>query len=316
MSTITNINQDETYDLVIIGAGPAGLTAAIYAMRAELKILVLEQASFAGGQIINTYEVDNYPGIPGISGFALAEKFREHCDRLEVPFYEGTVEKLEDKNEYKQILLTNGSAIKTRTVIIATGAAYRKLGVKGEAELAGMGVSYCATCDGAFFRKKDVAVIGGGDVAVEDAIFLARMCRKVYIIHRRDEFRAAKILSTNLLAMENVEAVLDSVVDEIQGKDMVSGVTVRNLKTGEIKNIEVSGVFVAIGNKPNSELFTSIIESDEYGYFIAGEDCVTNMPGVFTAGDIRTKQLRQIITASADGANAVTSVERFLSGGH
>ncbi len=303
----------DLYDIVIIGGGPAGLTAAIYAARAELSTLVLEKEPMCGGQIINTYEVDNYPGIPGISGFALAEKFKEHCDRLGAVFGEGEIESIDYSGKNKKIILKDGTILMTKCIIISTGAAYRKLGVKGEEEFAGMGVSYCATCDGAFFRNKDTMVVGGGDVAVEDAIFLARLCRKVYIVHRRDEFRAVKTLVTSLKSYENIELVMDSVVEEIQGDKMVTGAVVRNIKTEEVQTIPLSGVFIAVGNKPNSELFVPEVETDETGYLKAGEDCETNIPGVFAVGDIRTKQLRQIITASSDGANAVTSVERYIN---
>ncbi len=307
------MDNSELYDIIIIGGGPAGLTAAIYASRAELKTLVLEKEPMCGGQIINTYEVDNYPGIPGISGFALAEKFKEHCDRLGAVFGEGEIASIDYSGPDKHITLENGTVLTTKCIIISTGAAYRKLGVKGEEEFAGMGVSYCATCDGAFFRNKDTMVVGGGDVAVEDAIFLARMCRKVYIVHRRDEFRAVKTLVTALHGYENVEFIMDSVVDEIKGDKMVNGAVLHNVKTGESRFVELSGVFIAVGNKPNSELFAANVDTDETGYLKAGENCETNIPGVFAVGDIRTKQLRQIITASADGANAVTSAERYIN---
>ena len=301
------------YDVVIIGAGPGGLAAAIYAQRAELSSLVIERAPVAGGQIINTYEVDNYPGIPGVSGYALAEKMQEHCKRLGVVFQEAEVQEIADEGNYKRIVLTDGNVLETKTKIAATGAVNKTLGVPGEEELAGMGVSYCATCDGAFFKNRVTAVVGGGDVAVEDAIFLARLCKKVYLIHRRDSFRAAKTLVSALGKYENIELVLDSVVDEIHGEDMVEAVTVHNVKSGEVKKLEVNGVFLAVGTKPNSELFAKLVTLADGGWIEADETCRTNCPGIYAVGDVRTKQLRQVVTAAADGANAITSIEHYLA---
>lgn len=300
------------YDLIIVGSGPAGLAAGIYASRADLNFIIIEKNPISGGQIINTYEVDNYPGVPGISGFELADRFRKHCDNQGVKFVSGDVKSFDVSDKVKTITLDNKDTYKTKTIIISTGAVYKKLGVEGEEKFSGMGVSYCATCDGAFFRKKDVAVVGGGDVAVEDAIFLARLCRKVYVIHRRDEFRAAKSMQTKLMSMENVEIIWDSVVEEIKGNETVESVTIQSIKTNEKKELNVSGAFIAIGNMPSSDVYKEFVTTDLSGYIIAGEDCVTNVKGVFAAGDIRTKGLRQIITAAADGANAITAVEKYL----
>lgn len=300
------------YDLIIIGSGPAGLTAGIYAKRAEMKALIIEKNGMSGGQIINTYEVDNYPGIPGISGFELATKFRNHCEKLGADFVEGDVSSLELEGSMKKITLNNGDVYWAKAVIIATGTVYRKLEVTGEKEFTGVGVSYCATCDGAFFRNKEVVVVGGGDVAVEDAIFLARLCKKVYIIHRRDEFRAAKSLSNRLLALENVEVLWNTGVEEIIGEEYVTSIRIKNLKTQETKNIDVSGVFIAVGSIPSSDAYKKLLDTDRDGYIIADETCETNMEGIFAAGDIRAKALKQIITAAADGANAITAVERYL----
>lgn len=300
------------YDLIILGSGPAGLSAAIYATRAELNTIVIEKAPMSGGQVINTYEVDNYPGYPGISGFDLSMKFREHCDKLGAKFITGEIVSLSVNDGVKTITLENGESYQAKAVIIATGAMWRKLNVPGEARLSGMGVSYCATCDGAFFRNREVAVVGGGDVAIEDAIFLARLCKKIYVIHRRDEFRAAKVLSSRLMELDNVEILWNTVVEEIHGEDMVSSISVKNTKSEECKEISVAGVFVAVGTLPNSECFQGIVAMNESGYIIADETCETNVPGIFAAGDIRTKELRQIITAASDGANAITSVEKYF----
>jgi len=303
----------KNYDLIIIGSGPAGLAAAIYAGRAELDTIIIEKAPMSGGQIINTYEVDNYPGIPDISGFDLSTKFREHCDRLDMNFITGEVTSFTVENGIKTITLEDGTIYYAKTVIIAAGANPRKLLVEGEEKLAGMGVSYCATCDGAFFRNKVTAVVGGGDVAVEDAIFLARLCKKVYVIHRRNEFRAVKSYSTKLMSMNNVEIIWDSAIEKIIGNEQVEQIIVKNLKSEETVTLDVDGVFVAVGNLPSSDVYKGIVELDYNGYIIAGENCETNIPGIFAAGDVRTKELRQIITAASDGANAITAVERYLN---
>lgn len=305
--------MERVYDLIIVGSGPAGLTAGIYASRAELDTLIIEKNGMSGGQIINTYEVDNYPGIPGISGFDLASKFREHCDQLGAIFAEGEVAAFEVKDGLKVLTLENGDVYYTKTLIIATGAVPRKLNVLGEKELSGMGVSYCATCDGAFFKKRKSAVVGGGDVAVEDAIFLSRLCEKVYIIHRRDEFRAAKSLVTKLKATPNIEIIWDSVVEKIIGNEVVESIEIKNVKENKNTLVEVDGVFIAVGYMPSSEVYKKFIDTDEGGYIIADESCETNVKGVFAAGDIRTKALKQIITAAADGANAITAVEKYLN---
>ena len=300
------------YDLIIIGSGPAGLAAAVYAQRAKLDTLVVEKAMVSGGQVLTTYEVDNYPGLPGIGGYDLGLKFREHADRLGARFVEDEVLNIQDggKGAIKGVVC-QGNTYEARSLILATGAVHRKLGVPGEEELAGAGVSYCATCDGAFFRNKVTAVIGGGDVAVEDAIFLARMCSKVYLIHRRNELRAAKSLQENLLSLDNVEVIWDTVADSINGDGMVKSLSLTNVKNGQKRELDVQGVFIAVGITPESRAFEGLMDMD-HGYIRAGEDTVTSAPGIFAAGDVRTKPLRQIITAAADGANAITSVERYL----
>ncbi len=300
------------YDLVIIGAGPAGLAAAVYAARAELDFVVLEKEMLSGGQIINTYEVDNYPGLFHMGGFDLAMKFREHADALGTKFITGEAEHIEAVDGGKKLILKDGSELETKTVLIAGGAKHRMLNVPGEKELTGSGVSYCATCDGAFFRNRVVAVVGGGDVAIEDALFLSRMCKKVYVIHRRDSFRAAKTLISRLAETENAELLYHSVVKEIQGNGKVERLILENCNTQEISELTVDGVFLAVGMLPETSAYTGAVQMDENGYILADETGRTSDPAVFAAGDIRTKQLRQVITATADGANAVWSVEHYL----
>ena len=338
--------MEKQYDLVIIGSGPAGLAAAIYAQRARLNTLVIEKEMMSGGQVLSTYEVDNYPGFPGINGFDLGMKLRQHADQLEAVFCEDEVEGIElvkteeqqgeeqlqaaELREISDSMMSKSAAEKTgnsavmkriigkkdtyyaKTVIIASGAMHSKLGVPGEEEFGGMGVSYCATCDGAFFRKKVTAVVGGGDVAIEDAIFLARMCEQVYLIHRRDQLRGARSLQEKLFALDNVTVLWDTVVEEIRGDGKVNSLAVKNVKTQEQSELSVDGVFVAVGITPNSQPFSQLLTLD-HGYVAADETCETGVPGVFAAGDVRKKQLHQIVTAVADGANAVTSAERYLT---
>ena len=306
------------HDLIIIGAGPAGLSAAIYAARAELDYVLIEENFVNGGQIVDTYEIDNYPGLPGISGMELAEKMAEHAEKLGAEVVNAAVEGLDLTGDVKKVMTDEGT-FEAKTVIIASGASHSHLGVPGEESLSGHGVSYCATCDGAFYRGKTTVVVGGGDVAVEDAIFLARGCEKVYVVHRRDELRAVKTLQTALFARPKVEMVRDSNLKSINegsaengtaGK--VTSVTVVNKNDGSERVIDADGVFIAVGITPRSGFVGTGIETNAGGYIIAGETCETNVPGVFAAGDVRAKELRQVVTAVADGANAVTSVQRYL----
>lgn len=300
------------YDLIIIGSGPAGLSAAVYGKRAGLDLLVIEEKPMSGGQILNTYEVDNYLGMPGINGFDMGMEFRKHADKLGVNFKEATVTGVEDKGDVKLVFMGK-EMLETRTVIFATGAEHAKLGVPGEEELSGMGVSYCATCDGAFFKGRCVAVVGGGDVALEDAIYLARTCEKVYLIHRRDELRGARILQEELMALPNVEILYSHIVTEIKGEDMVESLLLKDVKTGNEKELAVAGIFIAVGIHPNTELLDTKVETDEAGYVLAGEDGATNVPGIYVAGDIRKKPLRQVVTAVADGANAAVNAGAYCS---
>jgi len=300
------------YDVVIIGSGPAGLSAAVYAKRAMLDVLVLEKEPFSGGQIVKTEQVDNYLGLHGINGFDMAMKFKEHADALEVPFKEGTVRAIEDKGTKKILKLANGEALETKTIIIATGARHKMLGVEGEQMLTGAGVSYCATCDGAFFRGKDVAVVGGGDVALGDALYLAKGCNKVYLIHRRDGFRAARLLQERVKRTENIEFLPFYEVKRIVGDSMVKEVILRQNQTEEERRLAVSGLFIAVGMEPETAFASGIVKTDAAGYIVAGEDCQTSAEGIFAAGDVRTKPVRQIVTAVADGAYATYAVERYL----
>lgn len=297
-------------DLVIVGSGPAGLSAAVYAQRAKLDQVVIEKEMFSGGQIVTTDRVDNYLGLYGESGYDLAVKFREHADKLGVPFMEDEVSKITDKGEYKEVYLKSGKVIETKAIVIATGANHRKLKVKGEKELTGAGVSYCATCDGAFFKGKNVAVAGGGDVALEDALYLSNLCEKVYLIHRREELRASKEIQQKVMSKDNIEFMPFYEIKEINGENKVENILLYQNQTGENVNLDVSGVFIAIGMEPQSEFLNGVVELDKAGYIKAGEDCRTSVSGIYAAGDVRTKSLRQIITAVSDGAYAISSLEK------
>lgn len=302
-------------DLVIIGSGPAGLSAAIYAQRAELDAVVLESAPSSGGQIINTDRIDNYPGFPGVNGYDLAMKMRDHADQAGASFVTDEVTGLETRPDGTHVVHGKKQGYETRAVIIASGANHRKLGVPGEKEFSGRGMSYCAVCDGAFYRGQTAAVAGGGDTAVGDAMFLARLCRKVYLIHRRDELRAAKSLQEALKKLPNVEILWNSRIIEVLGsRSGVTGVMLQDTKTGEKRQVDVSGVFAAVGMVPNADFAGPEIRRDPAGYIAAGEDCATNVPGIYAAGDVRSKHLRQIVTAVADGAAAVDSAVKYLAG--
>lgn len=298
------------YDLIIIGSGPAGLSAAVYGKRAGLNLLVLEKNPMSGGQVLNTYEVDNYLGMPGMDGFDMGMKFREHADKLGVEFKEAAVLSIQS-SDTGHVVETDNGALEARAVILAAGAVHASLGVPGEEKLAGRGVSYCATCDGAFYRGRTVAVVGGGDVALEDAIYLARTCEKVYLIHRRDELRGAAILQEELKRLPNVEILYSHIVEEILGEEVTEGIRIRDKKTEETAVLPVAGVFVAVGIRPGTELVQDLVSCDEGGYVLAGEDCATDVPGIYAAGDVRRKPLRQIVTAVADGANAAVAAGNY-----
>lgn len=300
------------YDIIIIGAGPAGLSAAVYAKRAGFTTLVLDKSPVSGGQVLSTYEVDNYLGIPGVTGMELGEKFKNHAVSAGTEFVCAHVLSVDAEGETK-VVHTDKEDYEASAVIFAVGAHHAKLGVKGEEELTGMGVSYCATCDGAFFKNRKVAVVGGGDVAIEDAIFLARGCEKVYVIHRRDTFRAAHSLVDRAREMPNIEFIIDTTVTEICGEDMVEKLVLSNVKTKEQTELEVNGIFIAVGIVPDTELLQGVVRMDEKGYIISDELGNTSVSGIFAAGDCKKKRLRQIITAVADGANAVTGVEDYFN---
>ncbi len=298
-------------DLIIIGAGPAGLTAGLYAARARLKTLMLERLS-PGGQVLMTDWVENYPGFPdGISGFDLIDKMRRQAEKFDLVIESQEVSRLE-LSPGKKVVVTDKGTLETRALILTSGATPRKLGIEGEELLIGKGVSYCATCDGPFYRDQEVALIGGGDTAVEEAIFLTRFAAKVHLIHRRDELRATKLLRERVMALDKVNLVWDTVPTRIVGDTEVKGVDLKNVKTGKTSHLPVQGVFVFVGYIPNTELVKGQLELDKLGFVVTNNDMQTSVPGVFAAGDIRSKILRQIATAVGEGATAVFAVERYL----
>lgn len=300
-------------DVIIIGSGPAGLSAAVYAKRAMLKTLLIERNQISGGQIIDTTDVDNYLGLKGISGFELAVKFREHVNELDTDIINMDVVSIRHLDEYNEVELSDGRIINARTIVVATGARYRTLNVLGEDKFRGKGVSFCATCDGAFFKGKDVCVVGGGDVAMEDSIYLSKLCNTVYLINRREKLRAAKVLQDKAKSIDNITFIPNSVVTEINGNENLENVVIKNTVENEITTLNVNGVFLAIGMMPENDIVKNVLALDDYGYIIADEDCITNVESIFVAGDIRTKPLRQVVTAVADGANAITSAEKYLN---
>ena len=298
-------------DVIIIGAGPAGLSAAIYVQRAGKSALVLEAMTY-GGQIINTPEVENYPGIQKISGFDFATALYEQAVSLGADLVFDRAEKIEKKEELLQVTTAGGSVYEAKAVILATGAKNRKLGIEREQELTGRGVSYCATCDGAFYKGKPVAVNGGGNTALEDAMFLSNYCSRVYVIHRREGFRGEPQALEALRAKDNVEFVLNATVTGLLGEPKLTGVEVTDKLTGETRVLEVEGLFVAIGQEPENHGFENVVALDPLGYISAGEDCTTGTPGVFTAGDCRTKAVRQLTTAASDGAVAALAACSYI----
>ena len=300
------------YDTIIIGAGPAGMTAALYAARSNLKVALLERG-IPGGQMNNTADIENYPGYANISGPELAEKMFEPLENLGVEHLFGLVEKIEDRGDFKEII-TEDERFETKTVIIASGANHRHLGVPGEEDYNSRGVSYCAVCDGAFFRDEDLLVVGGGDSAVEEAIFLTRFAKSVTIVHRRDELRAQKVLQDRAFANEKIRFVWDSVVESIHGDERkVTGVTFKNVKTGELSQAEFGGIFIYVGLDPVSELAADLGITDEAGWILTDHQMKTSVAGIYAVGDVRQKDLRQITTAVGDGATASQEAYKYLT---
>ena len=298
------------YEVVIIGGGPAGLTAGLYAARAGLKALLLERGLF-GGQLVNARLVENYPGFPeGISGAELGELMRQQAAKYGLEMLTVEVTGVSSGHPY-QIFTTEGD-IQAESIIVATGSEYRKLGVPGEEKLAGRGVSYCATCDSFFFRDQEVAVVGGGDTAVTDALELVQHCRKVYVIHRRDQLRAAKALQEKAFAQPKIEFLWDTVVEEAIGNDRLEGLRLRNVKSGQPSELKVNGLFIAVGLEPNSQPFSNLLKLDQGGFIITDELMRTSAPGIFAAGDVRHSSARQAITAAGDGAVASKSAFEYL----
>lgn len=300
------------YDTIIIGAGPAGMTAALYAARSNLKVALLERG-IPGGQMNNTADIENYPGYANISGPELAEKMFEPLENLGVEHLFGLVEKIEDRGDFKEII-TEDERFEAKTVIIASGANHRHLGVPGEEDYNSRGVSYCAVCDGAFFRDEDLLVVGGGDSAVEEAIFLTRFAKSVTIVHRRDELRAQKVLQDRAFANEKIRFVWDSVVESIHGDERkVTGVTFKNVKTGELSQAEFGGIFIYVGLDPVSEFAKDLGITDEAGWILTDHQMKTSVAGIYAVGDVRQKDLRQITTAVGDGAIASQEAYKYLT---
>lgn len=301
----------EKRELVIIGAGPAGLTAAIYGRRAGLDVLLLENG-VPGGQINMTEEIENWPGVKHATGTELGDMFREHAEKFETEFRDCTVQSIEVRDGRK-VVITDKGELEGEAVVLATGAYFRKLGCKGEDEHIGAGVSYCAVCDGAFFEDLEIAVVGGGNTAVEEANYLTTFASKVYIIHRRDQFRADRAASQRTLANPKIEPIWNSVVEEIAGEGMVDKLVIKNVKSGETSELPVSGVFMFVGQAPHDEFCKGLVESARGGWIITNEDMETSVEGIYAAGDIRQKHLRQVVTASSDGAIAAMSASSYIN---
>ncbi|MBW2187038.1 MAG: thioredoxin-disulfide reductase [Deltaproteobacteria bacterium] len=305
--------SETIYDVVIIGGGPAGLTAGLYCSRARLNTLLIEKM-ILGGQVMITTDVENYPGFPGgITGPELMERFQTHCQEFGLQVTTGDVQSIEDQGKIKR-LIVDEKEILTRAVIIATGAEPRKLGVPGEKELIGRGVSYCATCDGAFFRNATVTINGGGDTAVEEAMFLSRFASKVYLVHRRDQLRAISLLQERLNANDKIEVVWNSTIESCEGDNSgLTHINLKNTQSGEESKLETQGLFVAIGVTPKTSFLQGVVDLDDSGYIITDYQCQTSVPGIFAAGDVRQSVLKQIATAVGDGATSASVVEKYLA---
>lgn len=302
---------DKTFDIIILGGGPAGLSAAIYAARSAAKTAIID-ISMLGGQPSNYLELENYPGFAKIGGYDLMEKFEEHADMFGIQkFPMEEIQSVDLTSDIKTVTTLNGE-FKAKSIIIATGAQSKKLGVEGEKEFVGRGVSYCAVCDGAFYKDKVVAVVGGGNAAVEEASYLTKFASKVYLIHRRDELRADKIVQERAFQNEKLEFIYDTVVNRINGEDLVKSATIENVKTHEIKDLAIDGIFPYIGFEPNADLFTGQVKQDKNGFIIVDEAMQTSVKGVYAIGDVRVTPLRQVITAAADGAIAAVYAGRYI----
>lgn len=305
------MSEEKLYDVIIAGAGPAGLTAAVYTSRANLSTLMLERG-IPGGQMANTEDVENYPGFDHILGPDLSNKMFEHAKKFGAEYQYGDIQEIRDGEEYKTVVAGN-KEYKARAVIIATGAEYKKLGVSGEQDLTGRGVSYCAVCDGAFFKNRELVVVGGGDSAVEEGVYLTRFASKVTIVHRRDELRAQKILQQRAFDNEKVEFIWNHTVKEIKSADgKVGSVMLVNTQTGEEQEFKTDGVFVYIGMLPLNDSFKHLNITNEEGYVVTNDNMETSVPGIFAAGDIRDKMLRQIVTATGDGSIAAESAQKYI----
>lgn len=308
------MRENHVYDMIIVGGGPGGYTAALYAARAGLSTLVLEKLS-AGGQMALTEVIDNYPGFEeGIDGFTLAEKMQRQAERFGAKSEYAEVERV-DLTASPKVLETSAGVFYGRTVVLATGAGPRELGLANEAALTGRGVAYCAACDGMRYRGRTVVVVGGGNSAAGDALALSRVAKKVILVHRRDSLRATKVYHEPLMRAENMEFRWNSAVTELLGGDRLTGVRLRDLRTGEETQLDCDGVFISVGRKPATELVQGQLELDRGGYIVADETTKTSLPGVYAVGDVRTKPLRQVVTAVADGAMAVHMAEEYLAGG-
>jgi thioredoxin reductase (NADPH) len=300
------------YDVIIIGGGPAGLTAGIYTGRARLKALMVEKL-IHGGQMMTTDLVENYPGFPeGISGPELSDRMRRQAERFGLEIITGEVQEIKPGDPVHTVVLADRE-LTAPALIIATGASYKHLGVPGEAELVGRGVSFCATCDGALYRDQEIALVGGGDTALTETLFLSRFAHKIHLIHRRDQFRGAKYLQEQVLALDKVQVHWDSVVEAFEGQDALEAVRLKNVKTGQVTRLPVSGCFVAIGITPNTAFLKDLLPMDEWGFLFTDADMATTIPGIFAAGDVRSKNLWQIATAVGDGAIAAHAVENYLN---
>ncbi len=302
--------QSKVYDVIIVGAGPAGMTAAVYTSRANMSTLMLERG-VPGGQMANTEEIENYPGFGSILGPELSTKMFEHAQKFGAEYAYGDIKEIRDGVPYKTVVAGDKEYV-AKSVIVATGAEHRLLGIPGEKELSGRGVSYCAVCDGAFFRGKELVVVGGGDSAVEEAVFLTRFASKVTIIHRRDEFRAQKILQKRAFENEKIDVIWNTVVKEIRGDGKVQSVLLEDVKTGEQREYPADGVFIYVGMDPLSSCVAHLGITNEAGYILTDDNMCTNIPGIFAAGDVREKALRQVVTATGDGSIAAQAAQHYV----